>query len=320
MCKINNVEIHLGVPKQKNIIDEFDTIEFNYYGYITKIEYISAFTFKIKIDSNFNDKLIFEYFSIILKLLFFNYGYFMEINSYKVNNEIVNYKNYCNLDFYESNIEYVNSYKITSISNVIKPLAIKKIKEEEQNHFLGLRALYYLKSGRYSGVLYDHKFTILCHILEGFIQNSSLEDAILIELRKKNPNKKKLYFKDRISYYTNKLLSISIKTNSSIYTILRETSKELPEKIKNTRNQYSHYVKKKKTIKIKYAIYYFYIMELIYRIIFLDRCGIKYDINLKNNLQNIHDWILTNTRNLIDENDYKTVNYKVRYRMNSYHN
>lgn len=320
MCKINNVEIHLEVPKQKNTIDEFDTIRFNYYGYITKIEYISAFTFKIKISSNFSDKLIFEYFSIILKLLFFNYGYFMEINSYKVNNEIVNYKNYCDLDFYKSNVEYVNSYKITSIPNVIKPLAIKKIKEEEQNYFLGFRALYYLKSNNYSSVLYDHKFTILCHILEGFIENSSLEKEILLELQKKQPNKKKLYFEDRITYYTKKLLSISKKTNSSIYTVLKENSKKLPEKIKNTRNQYSHYVRKKKTIEVKNSIYYFYIMELVYRIILLDKCGVKYDISLKNNLQNIHDWILTNTRNLINENDYKTLNYKIRYRTNRHNN
>ena len=44
------------------------------------------------------------------------------------------------------------------------------------------------------------------------------------------------------------------------------------------------------------------------------------NINLKNNLQNIHDWILTNTGNLINENDYKTTNYKVRYRINNYYN
>lgn len=320
MCKINNVEIYLEIPKQKNKIDEFDTIEFNYYGYITKIEYISTFTFEIKIDSNFNDKLIFEYFSIILKLLFFNYGYFMKIKSYTVNNKIVNYKDYCNLDFYESNIEYVSSYKIASISNVIKPSAINKIKKEEQNYFLGFRALYYLKSNNYSGVLYDHKFTILCHILEGFIINSSLEKEILLEIKKKHPNRNNLYFIDRISYYTKELLSISKKTNSNIYTILRENSKVLPKKIKNTRNQYSHYIKKQKTIKIKNSIYYFYIMELMYRIILLDKCGIKYDINLKNNLQNIHDWILTNTGILINENDYKTTNYKVRYRINNYYN
>lgn len=61
-------------------------------------------------------------------------------------------------------------------------------------------------------------------------------------------------------------------------------------------------------------------MELMYRIILLDKCGIQYDINLKNNLQNIHDWILTNTGNLINESDYKTTNYKVRYRINNYHN
>lgn len=210
------------------------------------------------------------------------------------------------MDYLISNSEYASGYHILSNDKLFTKKNISTFRKKEKKVSLGSKAFYYLKSNKYSGVLQDQKFVIMTQIAEGFVEGTEIEQLLL---QTKYPNQQHLYFAQRIDYYIDKLKIISKHTKSSVFKVLNIKPDKLTDKIKQTRHRYSHYIFKDNTITISKSIFYFYLMDLIYRIVFLEECGINYDNNLKKYLYSIHDWILDNTRKVSSLNEYKTLSY-----------
>lgn len=249
-----------------------------------------------------------------MELLFINNGYYFNIVSISVDDKHVDYKKYYNLDDIYTSREYVYYNPICKQTTAINSQSIRNYRQLKRKFHLGISALKYLKSERYSNVLYTHKYCILAQICEGFIESSHYEllltQAKIIKIgnKKAKPN-----FEERIEVFINKLDEINKKYSVAIYKTLGIKRKTLLEKLTNTRHQLSHYVKKEKIIVRDDYVYVFYLLESLLRILLLEEIGIKVDGNLKKNFYVLHDFILDNKGKAKGLSDFKDLEYQLKY-------
>lgn len=295
----NIVNITLKNYNNSPVISDISSFKSSIYKY--KVEYLFK-DGKLYITITSKEKLstIYRHFMIHYKLLFFNNGYFYEIEEYKENNKIKNIKNYSNIEAYITNLEYIKNYRITNIKKIINKETIKKFKKIEQENILIFFAFYYLHSNKYNSILCDHRFIILSQLCEGYVENT---------IHEKNAKTKD--FKGRIGIYIDIFRKIDIKSNSKIFESLNTYPKKIKEQIKNTRHMYSHYTKKNKTIKGDNFIYLYYILELSFRVLVLEDVSVKYGNEIEENLFSIHDWIMENRKKNIKLEEYKSATYKM---------
>lgn len=73
---MNTIEITLENPNKKIVLDSFDTFSISYYG--IKVDFINKMSdgFLLQLCSDKSTDKIFNFFLILHKMLFFNYGYF----------------------------------------------------------------------------------------------------------------------------------------------------------------------------------------------------------------------------------------------------
>lgn len=124
----NIVNITLKNYNNSPVISDISSFKSSIYKY--KVEYLFK-DGKLYITITSKEKLstIYRHFMIHYKLLFFNNGYFYEIEEYKENNKIKNIKNYSNIEAYITNLEYIKNYRITNIKKIINKETIKKLKK-----------------------------------------------------------------------------------------------------------------------------------------------------------------------------------------------
>lgn len=298
----NLVEIIL-----KNYNNSYILVEEENFNFSNRV-YRSYYNLKdgkihIKIISNQNFKNIYNYFLLQYKILFFNNGYFYEIEEYKEDNKIINIKEkYCDLDIYISNNKYIKNYRILKLKDILNPKSIKKFKEIEEKNSLLFNAFYYLHSEKYKDILCDHRFIILSQVAEGYIENS-----------KHNLKLKEKSFLQRILIYIKIFRKYDKLSKSNVLEILNENPKKLARKIKNSRNMYSHYIRKSEILKEDEYIYAFSILELGFRLLIIEDigCVIKINEEIEENFCSIHDWILSNKYTNLDINKYKSNAYKI---------
>ena len=300
-------------------------------------EFVEAFeTYKLKysyyaieFDFNINDKMkeinisifsdreykdIFKIFLLIYELLFINYGYFFEIDSYMENDKKIDINRYFNLDYIHSSKILKTTGSVTTLPNLITNNTIKEYKKIKNVFHNGVSALFYLKSYKYDGLLIDHRFCMLSQICEGYIESGRLENII------KSKKNGKIGFKDRLTYYVDKLDFYNKKYNLCIYKTLTIKRKTLLEQIETSRHALSHYVQikdKKGNNKSKLNNYNFLftylILEYMLRIILLEELGVKInEKQLRENLFILHDYIYsTSNKDKLDISKYKSDLYKL---------
>ncbi len=295
----NHINVILENYNSNPINSNIKNFKVKYY------KYNSEYIFKdgrlyININSIEDVRAIYRHFMIHYKLLFFNNGFFYKIKEYKENDKIVDINKYGNIEIYITNKVYIKSYKITSIGNLINRDTIREFSKRDKKYKFIFQAFYYLHSERYQYVLCDHRFMILSQLCEGYIENSEYEKQITNKC-----------FLERIGIYINYFRSIDKRINSKVFEVLNTYPKKIVKQIKNTRNKYSHYKKKKKIIKGKNLIYLYYILELAFRILILSDVKTIYSEEIKENMYTIHDWIMEGTKENIKEEEYKSGVYKL---------
>lgn len=309
---MNNIEIKLDIPKVGNKIEKFDDFNIKYYKYDIKFLYKDNISIQIK--SNCKLETIFNFFLTLHKMIFFNYGFFMEVKKYIENDKEIDIKKYIDLDFIYSDKQFIHNFQITSLKKLFNKKTIKNFLTFNNKNFLGSMSLFYIKSDSYSKMLLDHRLAIMSQISEGLIENN-LERKI-----KKISNTRHISFLDRIYYYFKTLSKISKENDSKIFKVLKTYPRKISKELTQLRHQVSHYIIKENVISTKKMLYCFYLLELTYRIVFLNEIGINYGKELKSNLDNIHDWILTTTEKNFSLGDLKTATYKMNYIFNHIQN
>lgn len=313
---MNNVKVLLTRPydeKYNFVIEEFKIKIGNY-----NIKYYNNVMggFCIEIISNNSFKSIWKHFILHHRLLFINYGYFMNIQKYEENNMSVSTKKYTNIECYNSSKKQTRNFEVVNLKNLITKKSIKKIKELSFNFNLGMQALYYLNCERYESVLIDQKIVILSQIIEGYvIQNENKENQALILTKIKDSSKEEAYFQDRITIVINELVDIDYKYKSEMFKVLKKNTIDLSEEIKNTRHIYSHYLNKKDKKIVghdghKNLGYIFFILFLSFQISLLNDLGVTIDKTVEQRLFLIHDLIIHNN-NRIKIKKYKSNIYKI---------
>ena len=215
---MNNIKVNLNIPKTGVKIDKFDDFNVKYYKY--DIKFIYEDNISIQIKSNCKLETIFNFFLTLHKMIFFNYGFFMEIEKYIENGKETDIKKYFNLDFIYTDKQFIHNFKITTLKNLFNRITIKKFLTLYGKNFIGIISLFYLKSNLYSKILLDHRLAIMSQISDGFIENN-LEYKI-----KKISDYKGIHFLDRIYYYFETLSKISKKTNSEVFKVLKTYPKK----------------------------------------------------------------------------------------------
>lgn len=240
-------------------------------------------------------KNCFKLFLIIHELLFLNYGYFFDIYKYYENDELIDYKKYCNLDCYNSHLIRNFSEKIADISELITKESIKSYKTIKNCFLNGLNGMFYLKCENYSKILIDHRFCIISQICEGFIRSTKLEKNVEQSL----PNKRKVKFLDRIEFYIKKLDFYNKKYSLRLYKILKIQRKTLLKQIDGSRHMLSHYTifkdnngNNKPKLNNNNYLFMYIILEYILRIVILEEITVKLNEEMiENSLKNYKDFI-----------------------------
>lgn len=165
---------------------------------------------------------------------------------------------------------------------------------------LPIYSLQYLISETYDHVIVNHKMTLLLHVIEGLYDSS-----------RKKTDKKDIYDKYPASrngtignymaavYWlcSNYFFCYHRRFGCDIMPLLKVTQYEFLERLSDTRNFYSHFLKEnQKELKIKKGtdfVIYFEIVCYMIRLAVIDRIGITAeDENIKEFYYTVHDWIL----------------------------
>ncbi len=304
----NIVKINL---RTERLIEQFDYYKFKYSYYLIELDYYisdNLWGVDITITSERDCKDIFKIFQVINELLFINYNYFFNIESYIENNKNIELSKYFNLKYIYSSKIFIIDNQVTTICNLINNKSIKEYKKLKNKFHLGLNSLFYLKSVSYENILIDHKFCILSQICEGYIESGPLENVI------KQSKSDRIGFKDRITYYINKLDEYNKKYSLCIYKTLGIKKKTLLNQVEASRHTLSHYVlitdkkgnKKSKLNNYNYLFCYI-ILDYMLRLTIVDELGVNIDSNIiKENLYILHDYIYS----IIHKNNIDTSNFK----------
>ena len=221
---------------------------------------------------------------------------------------------YFNLDYIHSSVSLITTGSVTLFPDVINNNTIKEYKKIKKVFHNGLNALFYLKSYKYDGILIDHRFCMLSQICEGYVESGRLENII------KSKKNGYIGFKDRLTYYVDKLDFYNRKYNLCIYKTLSIKKKTLLNQIETSRHALSHYVQikdkkgnKKSKLNNYNFLFTYLILEYMLRIILLEELGVTInDSQLKEGLYILHDYIysILNKEKLYVSN-YKSNLYKL---------
>ncbi len=189
------------------------------------------------------------------------------------------------IDINESTL---NKQALTNIKNIIsnKPFEI-------------FSAFTALTSDSYEKIYAEHKINLLLQCFDGYIYN-------------KDKKYHKMHFKDRLKEIINVFFEYEKKYNTEILKTQNILEDDYLEKLKNTRHQFSHYIKKQNTLECgQEFVVNFFLLHYTFRIYLLKEINlIPKEKNVEEFFKSIYDWI--NILNNNDFKDYKSVAYGIR--------
>lgn len=273
---MNSLQVILKNAISKPDIIEFSDFNFKYSKY--KIYYFYDYPgVKIRIEGKASFEVLYKIFMLQYELLFLNFGYFFPIAEYKENNMMSRIENYMDVKYIYSQDVYIDNFQIASIPLLINNNTLTEYSKLKVKFGRALRALFYIKSELYANLLVDHQFTIITQICDGY--ENLVQDSEWTSIKKAQEP------------YIDLLTSINKKYKLGIYKRLRTNKKSLLDRIVDTRNQYSHYIDKPKSIdKNELFPIYFRISELLLRVNICKGLGVTYEISTVENISAIGDW------------------------------
>lgn len=275
---MNNLKVILKNDPHKAILEDFSDFGFEYSYFNISYNYENLqITVTIKSKKSFKE--LYEIFMLQYELLFLNFGYFIPIAEYKENDEISSFSKYNNLEYIYSQERYIRKDQIVSVPNLINKTVLDKFANIKNKFSLGMISLYYIKSKRYERVLIDHLFVTLVQICDGY------------SLLKFNKPNKYFELKKTIKPYIDLLNELNDKYNLDIYGRFNANKDKISENICDTRHQYSHYIRKKDSFRDgEDHILYFWLFDLLLRMIIFNDLGIIYEDSAIENIRSICDW------------------------------
>ena len=306
--------------RTNHLLDSFSEYKFSHKGIRTTLKYVikdETYGIDIEISSDNSFRDIWKCFQTIHELLFINYGYFLYIKEYIENNETIDYSvKYNNLDFLDSYSSQFDFGGITSIPDLLNSKNINNYNKLKSKFSNGFYSLFYLNCVNYSKILIDHKFCILSQICEGFVESTNIEQIV------KKSKKGKIGFKDRLTYYIERLNYYNNKYHVNLYYVLRIKRKTLLNQIEASRHALSHYIlikdkngNNRSKLSPNNYLFTYIILDLMLRIVIFEELLIVVDENsIKETLYIYHDYIYSNTfKDNFDINNYKSGLYKLHF-------
>lgn len=182
-------------------------------------------------------------------------------------------------------------------SETITEDVIVKLRKINQ---LPIYSLQYLISETYDHVIVNHKMTLLLHVIDGLYDDSrkQMDKQKIREKYQASRNGKIGDYMAAVYWMcSNYFFHYHRKFGCDIMPLLKVTQYEFLERLSDTRNFYSHFLKEnQKELKIKRGtdfVIYFEIVCYMIRLAIIDRIGTKVDEeNIKEFYYTVHDWIL----------------------------
>lgn len=231
----------------------------------------------------------------MLSVLFLYLGGYPKIVEIRENNKIIDISNILN-KFYTQDYFIKNNLAICKIDDTtINAAVLAKFKTINQ---LPIYSLQYLVSENYKSITSTHKITLLLHIIDGIVPDSTpgLEAEI----------KRKYHVNGNIGKYLPKVyylckyyfFNYESKFNCEILKILNETEYSFLRKITDTRNANSHFLNSNKKIHRMEdgdeVLRYFQILYYSIRLCLIDKLKVQTEENwIVEYLYCIYDWIST---------------------------
>lgn len=230
-------------------------------------------------------------------LFFFYLGSFPVLELLQENGESVDIDN--RVRKYKTSKQFLkNNLVLCDItSETVTEDVIVKLRKINQ---LPVYSLQYLICETYDHVIVNHKMTLLLHVIDG-LYDKSRKEMDKQKIRDKYPASRNGKIGDYMAavYWmcSNYFFHYHRKFGCDIMPLLKVTQYEFLERLSDTRNFYSHFLKEnQKELKIKKGtdfVIYFEIVCYMIRLAIIDRIGTKVDEeNIKEFYYTVHDWIL----------------------------
>lgn len=275
---MNKLKVILKNDPHKAILESFSDFKFKYSNCNISYNYENL-QIIVTIKSKKSFKELYEMFMLQYELLFINFGYFIPIAEYKENDDISSFSKYNNLEYVYSQERYIKKDQIVSVPNLINNVDLDKFTILKREFSLGMISLYYIKSKRYERVLIDHLFVTLIQICDGY------------SILKFNKPNKYFELQKTIKPYIDLLNILNNKYSLDIYGRFNANQDKISKNICDTRHQYSHYIRKKDSFRDgEDHILYFWLFDLLLRMIIFNDLGISYEDSAIENIRSICDW------------------------------
>lgn len=252
---------------------------------------------EIKISGHKNNEKIKIFFFELISMMFIYLGSFPKIEELKIGDEKIDINKYANKFISDSYFERRDSY-ICEISE-------ETICEEKYNEFkkipqLPIYSMQYLISKFYRQMNIVHKMTLLTHIIDGVAHVPTNKKQLKANLRAKYNIPLSVEVGDYLiqtDIVMTPFFKLHSKYNCEIIIFFGKNRYNFLKIISDTRNWYSHFLKKTQKIdRLKNGMEMVIFFELIIfclRIYLCETMKIKLvEDNVKEYLYTIHDWIL----------------------------
>lgn len=162
-----------------------------------------------------------------------------------------------------------------------------------------LSSLQYIVSESYEHVVFDHKITLLLHIVQGIVSEDIIENELseaILKYSFSKSNKPGKYFAAAFHLCKLYFFNYHKKYNCRILQLLAKNQRSFLKTITDTRNWYSHFFdESKKPDRLKNGtemMVYFAIIYYALRLMVLDKLELKPDEeSVKEFYYSVHDWI-----------------------------
>lgn len=163
-------------------------------------------------------------------------------------------------------------------------------------HHQTLSSVQYITCAYYCHMVTNHRIELITHTIEGFFRHTSFYAQLLQQIKKHNPQKRKLAYIEMVERVFRRFFAYHRKYNCQILKCIHVKSKqEFYEIIADTRNDFSHFLESKvyRLIKGTDMVYFIdlifyaerlFILEEILEVEILEMQVMEY-------MYILHDWI-----------------------------
>lgn len=249
----------------------------------------------------------------VFSLLFIYFGAFPTIETIEFNSGLIDTSQWVGKYTTRSDLFRHDLFIADVNAETINQTTINEYRNKQETAFFSLQ---YLVSKDYMHVISDHRITLLLHIIDGICEVDkngidSLKSEMILKY-KLSTNK------DSLGRYLTKVYAVSKecffyyhrKYNCEILKLLRINQYTFLRMVADTRNWNSHFLRDKKTDRLKKGteiIIFFELVQYMIRLKIARDIGvtIKED-NIKEYYYTVHDWILKELYNRDDDLKSKT--------------